>query len=287
MLITKKPLSRRAALRGLGTVVALPVLDAMVPTTKAMAAETGVRRLQVLYTPNGMMMENFTPVDAGADFAFTPILKPLEPYRRHVTVVTGLAHTPAKPLGDPGGAHGRACGTYLTGVHVRQTEGADLGAGISMDQIVAKQLGQATQLPSLELGLEAPSMAGSCDVGFSCAYTNTLSWANANTPLPITTNPREVFERLFGDGDSLSKKDRLARLKHQASILDFSVKAPPAFRVSWVRKIGTGWLPILILSVRSNSAFNATKKTAAARWYCRLLCARREFPMISQSTLTS
>lgn len=221
MLITKKPMSRRTALRGLGTSVALPVLGAMVPTSKTMAAETGIRRLQVLYTPNGMMMENFTPTSAGPDFVFTPILKPLEPYRKYVTVVTGLAHTQAKPLGDPGGAHGRACGTYLTGVHVHQTEGSDLGAGISMDQIVARQLGQATQIPSLELGLEPPSMAGSCDVGFSCAYTNTLSWSNANTPLPISVNPREVFEQLFGDGDNISQKDRLARLKHQASILDY------------------------------------------------------------------
>ena len=221
MHIIRKPMSRRTALRGLSTAVALPVLDAMVPTSKAMATETAVRRLQVLYTPNGMMMENFTPESAGADFAFTPILKPLEPYRSHVTVVSGLAHNPARPLGDPGGAHGRACGTYLTGMHVRQTEGSDLGAGISMDQIVARQIGQQTQIPSLELGLEAPSMAGSCDVGFSCAYTNTLSWSNPSTPLPTTVNPREVFERLFGDGDSLSRKDRLARLRHQASILDY------------------------------------------------------------------
>ena len=225
MPIMRKPLSRRAALRGAGATLALPLLEAMLSGAKAMDAAGDVRRLQVLYAPNGMMMENFTPQKAGADFEITPILKPLEPYREHLTVISNIAHGQAEALGDGSGDHGRSCGTYLTGVHVHKTQGSDLHAGISMDQVVARRLGEHTRIPSLELGLEPPSMVGSCDIGYSCAYTNTLSWANPTTPLPISINPREVFERLFGDGDSLSEKDRLERLRHQASILDYVMES--------------------------------------------------------------
>jgi hypothetical protein len=221
MMILGKPLSRRAALRGAGATMALPLLEAMIPSARAMDAQKNVRRLQVMYSPNGMMMENFTPTKAGAEFEITPILKPLEPYREHLTVISNVAHAQAEALGDGSGDHGRSCGTYLTGVHVHKTQGSDLYAGISMDQVVARQLGEHTQIPSLELGLEPPSMVGSCDIGYSCAYTNTLSWSNPTTPLPISINPREVFERLFGDGDSLNAADRKARLQRQASILDY------------------------------------------------------------------
>ena len=222
MMITRKPLGRRALLRGMGAALALPLLDAMTPTTKAaeMLAR-GRKRLQVIYMPNGMMMENFFPKEPGEAYTMTPILKPLEPYRDRFAVVSGLAHVQAEALGDGAGDHGRCCGSYLTGVHVKKTEGADLASGVSMDQIVAKQFGETTQIPSLELGLDPPSLVGSCDSGYSCAYTNTLSWASATTPLPVTTNPREVFERLFGDGDALDASSRMAQLKRQASILDF------------------------------------------------------------------
>lgn len=221
MIIRKQPLSRRSILRGMGGVLSLPLLDAMIPNAKALDAANSTRRLQVLYTPNGMMMENFTPAAAGSDFGITPILKPMEPFREKLTVVTGTGHPQAEALGDGSGDHGRSCGTYLTGVHVHKTQGSDLGAGISMDQVVARKLGEHTQIPSLELGLEPPSMVGSCDIGYSCAYTNTLSWSNPTTPLPISINPREVFERLFGDGDSLSDEERKARLAKNASILDY------------------------------------------------------------------
>src|SRR6202012_4588134 len=167
------------------------------------------------------MMENWTPAASGPGFAFSPILKPLEPYRQKLTVFTGLSHVQAEALGDGAGDHGRCCGGYLTGMHVKKTEGADITSGVSMDQMVAKQFGDQTQIPSLEIGLEPPSLVGSCDSGYSCAYTNTLSWSSPSTPLPVTINPREVFERLFGDGDSLDAKSRLAQLRRQASILDF------------------------------------------------------------------
>jgi hypothetical protein len=168
-----------------------------------------------------MAMDNFFPTTTGANYVMPVTLKPLEPYRDKFSVISGLAHVQAEALGDGAGDHGRCCGSYLTGVHVKKTEGADLASGVSMDQIVAKQFGQNTQIPSLELGLDPPSLVGSCDTGYSCAYTNTLSWSSASTPLPVTTNPREVFERLFGDGDSLDARSRLAQLKRQASILDF------------------------------------------------------------------
>jgi len=222
MTITRKPIGRRAMLRGMGTAMALPLLDAMVPSATALEQGAAARkRLQVIYTPNGMMMQNWTPATAGEGYALTPILKPLEPYKDKFAVFSNLSHVQAEALGDGAGDHGRCCGGYLTATHVKKTEGADITAGISMDQVVAKQFGEMTQIPSLEIGLEPPSLVGSCDSGYSCAYTNTLSWSNASTPLPVTINPREVFERLFGDGDSLDAKSRLAQLKRQASILDF------------------------------------------------------------------
>jgi hypothetical protein len=222
MMIPRKPMGRRTMLRGMGTAMALPLLDAMVPSAKAMEEGAAARkRLQVIYTPNGMMMENWTPKTAGEGYELSPILKPLEPYRDKFTVFSNLGHVQAEALGDGAGDHGRCCGGYLTATHVKKTEGADITAGVSMDQVVAKRFGEQTQIPSIEVGLEPPSLVGSCDSGYSCAYTNTLSWSSASTPLPVTINPREVFERLFGDGDSLDAKSRLAQLRRQASILDF------------------------------------------------------------------
>jgi hypothetical protein len=222
MMITRKALGRRTVLRGMGVTLALPLLDAMSPTVKAAEIAAGSRRrLQVIYTPNGMVMQNFIPAELGENYTLSPILQPLAPYRDKFIVIRNIDHVQAEALGDGAGDHARCCGTFLTGVHVKKTEGADLTNGISMDQVVARQFGQITQLPSLELGLESPSLVGSCDSGYSCAYTNTLAWSGPSTPLPITTNPREVFERLFGDGDLPDAKTRIAQLKRQASILDF------------------------------------------------------------------
>jgi hypothetical protein len=222
MIIKSKALGRRTLLRGMGTVMALPLLEAMASSAKAAEQAAATRkRLQVIYTPNGMMMQNWTPTAEGTGYEITPILKPLEPHRANFSVYSNLSHVQAEALGDGAGDHGRCCGSFLTGVHVKKTEGADITSGTSMDQIVAKQFGDQTQIPSLELGLEPPSLVGSCDSGYSCAYTNTLSWSTPNTPLPVTINPRETFERLFGDGDSLDARSRMAQLRRQASILDF------------------------------------------------------------------
>jgi hypothetical protein len=221
MIITRKVLNRRALLRGAGASLALPLLDAMTAGSRAAEADAAARlRLQVIYTPNGMIMQNFTPAGTGEGYALSPILKPLEPWREKFAVISGLAHRQAEALGDGGGDHRRCCGSYLTGVHVKKTQGADIMAGPSMDQLVARQFAEATQIPSLELGMDPPSLVGSCDTGYSCAYTNTLAWSSPTTPLPVTINPREVFERIFGDGDSQDAASRMARLKKRASILD-------------------------------------------------------------------
>jgi hypothetical protein len=220
-MTTQKLLDRRTVLRGLGTAMALPMMEAMLPTARAAEPAARPKRLQIFYTPNGMIMKSFTPEKAGRDYPLSPTLAPLEPYRNHFTVVTGLAHYNASALGDGPGSHGRSCGAFLTGAHPKRTEGSDLQCGISMDQVVAQRFGEATQLASLELGIDPPSLMGSCDVGYSCTYTNSLSWRSPTVALPVTVNPRDVFERLFGDGDALDDASRLAQLKRKASILDF------------------------------------------------------------------
>jgi hypothetical protein len=221
MIITKKYLHRRTFLRGLGTTLALPLLDSMVPALAAPAATKPVVRLGFVYHATGMIMDRWTPSAVGTGFEFTPIMKPLEPLREHLVVMSGLAQVNGRALGDGPGDHARGGAVFLTGVHPKKTEGIGIQCGISADQIAAKELGKHTQLASLEIGLETPSLAGGCDSGYSCAYTNTLSWRTPTTPLPLETSPRRLFERLFGDGDSTDPAARMARLEEQRSILDY------------------------------------------------------------------
>ena len=221
MIVTKKAISRRTVLRGLGTVVALPLLDAMVPALTA-AANTpakAVRRLGVIYHPNGVIYDKWLPKGVGADFEFSPTLAGLAPFRDHLTIITGLFSDQAEALGDGGGDHSRASGTYLTGVHVRRSD-SNVDNGVSMDQIAAKALERDTQLSSLQLTLDDSSLVGSCDVGYSCAYSSTLSWLTPTLPLMSENNPRVVFERLFGSSDSTDPRVRLSRLRRDRSILD-------------------------------------------------------------------
>jgi hypothetical protein len=218
MIITKKSLARRTFLRGLGTTLALPLLDSMVP---ALASTTPAVRLAFVYHPVGMIMDRWTPAAEGSAFEFTPTMQALEPFRERMVVLSGLAQVNGRALGDGAGDHAREGATWLTGVHPKKTEGAGIRAGISADQIAARELGKRTQLASLELGLESPTLAGGCDSGYSCAYTNTVSWRSATTPLPVEVNPRMVFERLFGDGDSTDPAARLAVIEEQRSILDY------------------------------------------------------------------
>jgi len=221
MIVTKKSLPRRTFLRGLGTTLALPFLDAMVPAFGATtnAAKAAVR-LAFVYVPNGIIMKYWTPAAEGSSYEFMPAMKALEPYREQLLVLSGLAQVQGRALGDGAGDHARAGATWLTGVHPKKTE-VDIHAGISADQIAAREFGKTTQLGSLEIGLESPALAGNCDSGYSCAYTNTISWRTPTTPLPVEVSPRAVFERLFGDGESTDPKARLTALKEQRSILDY------------------------------------------------------------------
>jgi hypothetical protein len=221
MIITKKSLPRRTFLRGLGTTLALPLLDSMVPALAGAAAAKPVVRLGFVFHPVGMILNQWMPQTEGTAFEITPTMKALEPFRENLVVLTGLAQVNGRALGDGAGDHAREGATWLTGVHPKKTEGVGIHAGISADQIAARQLGKSTQLASLELGLEGPSLAGGCDSGYSCAYTNTVSWRSGTTPLPVEVNPRTVFERLFGDGESTDPTARLAMLKEQRSILDY------------------------------------------------------------------
>jgi hypothetical protein len=221
MMVTKRAMSRRTVLRGLGAAVALPLLDAMVPalTAQRQTAARAVRRLGVVYHPNGVIYENWLPKGTGGDFAFSPTLKPLEPFRAQLTVITGLESHQAEALGDGGGDHSRASGTYLTGVHVKKSDSV-VGNGMSMDQIAAKALERETQLSSLQLTADDNSLVGACDIGYSCAYSSTLSWLTPTLPLMAENNPRVVFERLFGASESTDPRVRAARLRQDRSILD-------------------------------------------------------------------
>lgn len=218
MFVTKKSIARRTVLRGLGAAVSLPLLDAMFPalTPSAKAAASPTLRFGAVYFPNGAIMPQFTPKTFGTDFEFTPILKPFEPYRDHLTIVTNLTRShPGSQVGD----HAVSAAGFLTGIWPKRTEAEDVLANTSIDQVVAQKIGQQTPLPSLELATEDFSgYVGGCSPGFSCSYMNTLCWSTPTTPLPMETNPRAVFERLFGEPGSTDQ--RRARLATERSILD-------------------------------------------------------------------
>src|SRR2546425_4678729 len=222
MIITKKHLSRRAVLRGLGATLALPLLDSMVPALSA--ATTGgaapVRRFGVFYVPNGMSMPYWFPKTERPLQELPPTLQSLSELKDRVLLIGGLADESAN-LVKGGGDHARSAGTFLTGVPFKITSGADVSASVSMDQIAAQELSKETQLASIELGIESNAMLGACDGGASCAYTNTIAWRTPTTPLPIENDPRAVFERLFGTSGSTDQAARLACMKRDKSILDF------------------------------------------------------------------
>jgi len=228
MKMVTHPLPRRTFLRGLGATLALPMLDSMTPPVSALAPSTPPIRLGYVYTPNGIVGAcdksprpfMWTPKTAGANFEFSPTMKALEPFRDRINVMSGLAQVTGRALGDGPGDHARATATFLTGVHPYKTGGADFRLGVSADQIAARELGKYTQLASLELGLEPQPLAGNCDSGYTCAYMS-MSWRGPSSPLPAETNPRAVFERLFGDGASTDPKIRALRLEQQKSVLDY------------------------------------------------------------------
>lgn len=215
MIVKRSHLDRRTVLKGIGAAMSLPLLEAMLPTARAADAAARPKRLLALYSPNGMIMQSYTPAKAGRDFPLSPTLEPFAPVKDRLTVITNLAH-----LGESDG-HAQGCSGFLTGVSPRPTEGADLESGPSIDQIIANGYADHTLLPSLELGIDAPSVLGSCVPNYSCTYTNTLSWRDETTAVPVSVNPGEVFERMFGDGDALDAAARLRQQRRKSSILDF------------------------------------------------------------------
>jgi uncharacterized protein DUF1552 len=221
MFITKKHLSRRTILRGIGASLALPLLDSMVPALSVgLTAAAPVKRLGVFYVPNGMSMPYWYPKAEGALQDIPATLKSLGELKDRLLIVGGLADEPAN-LVKGGGDHSRSAGTFLTGVPFKVSSGADVYGSISMDQVAARVLSKETQLGSIELGLETGTMLGNCDGGGSCAFTNTIAWSNATTPLPIENDPRAVFERLFGTTGTTDRAVQEARIKLDRSILDF------------------------------------------------------------------
>ncbi|HEX8199464.1 MAG TPA: DUF1552 domain-containing protein [Isosphaeraceae bacterium] len=215
-------ISRRTVLRGVGTAVALPFLEAMLPRTLAATGAAArvkpPRRMAIIYVPNGAIMSDWTPAVEGTGFELPAILQPLAPFREDLLVLSGLTCDKARPNGDGGGDHARAASAFLTGCQARKTAGANFRSGISADQVVATRLGDRTRLPSLELGIERFRGIGNCDSGYSCVYEHTVSWRSATSPLPTEVDPKLVFDRLFSERPN--DPDRLRRSRLRASVLD-------------------------------------------------------------------
>lgn len=228
---TKWQLPRRTFLRGLGTVVALPLLDSMIPSTRAFADVVGntragmPKRMAFVYVPQGANMTDWTPAAFGKDYELPMILQPLAKHKQDLSVLTGLCHPNGESLGDGGGDHARAAGVYLTGAHPKKTAGADIRAGISVDQVAAQRIGDQTRLPSLELSCDGGQRAGSCDSGYSCAYQFNLAWRSETMPMNPEVDPRQAFERLFGssDGSAGSAEAQAKRKLYNRSVLDFAM----------------------------------------------------------------
>jgi len=218
MFISRRAIPRRRILRGIGAALALPLLDAMVPalTPTVRTAAASRKRLGCVYIPHGAIMDRWTPAASGAGFEFTPILKPLEPFRDSLVVVTNMT----RPEQGVDTNHAGAPASWLAGVPPKRTAGPDYSLGVTLDQVVAKRIGQETTIPSIELATEDFSgLVGDCAPGFSCAYMNTLSWQSETAPLPMEINPRAVFEQLFGGGGT--REDRMTRMRTDRSLLDF------------------------------------------------------------------
>lgn len=220
MIITKRALPRRSFLKGMGAAIGLPVLDAMTPAFAAsvVPGKPPVRAAW-FYVPNGIDMRHWTPAE-GALGTLPRILAPLEPVKNDLLVLSNLTANWGRPLLVGAGDHGRAAAAYMTGVEVYRTAGADLKLGVSADQLAANAIGHLTKLPSLEVGMEEARMAGNCDNGYSCAYAYNLAWRTETQPLPPISDPRGLFERLFGSDVAEPPAAHMRRLAMRRSILD-------------------------------------------------------------------
>ena len=224
MILTRKYVSRRSLLRGVGAALALPMLDSMVPALGAatrVARKASPNRMVFCYVPNGVDMRNWRPEAIGRDYVLPKTLQPLAPIQDNLLVFSGLKDHNGEALGDGPGDHARAAASFLTGVHPRKTSGSDISVGISVDQVAAQKMASQTRLASLELGIEDGHLAGNCDSGYACAYVNSISWRSPNVPNPPEVNPRSVFERLFGTGEDAGDPAARARdARIDQSILD-------------------------------------------------------------------
>jgi hypothetical protein len=220
---------RRTFLRGIGAAVALPMLDAMLPSLGSVVSAANAsagkfpKRMAFIYVPNGVTVPEWTPKEVGANYTLPRILQPLAEHKNDFSVLTGLNQRNGMALGDGAGDHARASATFLTGAHARKTSGSDIRAGISVDQIAAQKIGEQTILPSLELSCDAGPRLGACDSGYSCAYQFNLSWRSETMPMNPEVDPKQVFERLFGDvtAGRDSQQARSRRAMFEKSILDF------------------------------------------------------------------
>jgi hypothetical protein len=221
-----QPIDRRSVLKGLGVSIALPMLESMMPGLAFTATNaprvTAPRRMAFVYVPNGVNMAEWTPRGLGPNFELPRTLQPLQSLRQDLLVMSGLTCDKARPNGDGAGDHARAMSAFLTGCQARKTAGTDIRVGISADQVAAQRLGNVTRFPSLEIGCEGGRLAGNCDSGYSCAYSSNLSWRSETTPNPKETNPRQVFDRLFGSRNTQESAQAQARREqYNLSILDF------------------------------------------------------------------
>tara|TARA_Y100001960_G_scaffold313700_1_gene377022 strand:+ start:155 stop:1501 length:1347 start_codon:yes stop_codon:yes gene_type:complete len=218
-----KNIPRRTFLKGFGAAISLPMLDSMAPIkTLASSANSSPIRMACMFVPNGIHMEEWKPSSEGAHYDLTRILKPLSSVKRDITILSGLTQDKGRANGDGAGDHARCAGVFLTGVQPLKSQGSEIRAGVSVDQFAAQKVGHKTRFASLELGTERGRQSGKCDSGYSCAYSNNISWRNATTPMAKETNPRAVFERLFGNDAQGEKNESLAkRQRYRKSILDF------------------------------------------------------------------
>ena len=217
-----RPISRRTVLRGLGTALALPWLEAMAPLAKAAAPSALPRRMAFFYVPNGVHMPDWTPTGTGPGFELPEILRPLAPIKDDLLVLSGLTQDGARAHGDGGGDHARSLASFLTGTHPLKTAGFGIKAGVSVDQVAAMAIGKSTRLPSIELGIDRGAQAGNCDSGYSCAYSSNISWRSPSTPMAKEINPQLVFERLFaGQLRRETAEAKARREKYRKSVLDF------------------------------------------------------------------
>ncbi len=227
-------LSRRTVLHGLGVAIGLPWLEAMMPN-RSLAAPAGPskppRRAAFFFVPNGENMDQWRPKEVGPLKDLPPTLQPLADYREKLLMFSGLTLNGGRALGDGPGDHARCLASFLTGAHPHKTGGKDIRNGMSIDQLIAEAIGKQTRLPSLELGIEPSKQAGSCDSGYSCVYSSVMSWRNETSPIMKEINPRAVFDRLFGDGETAEqKKNRAERQKDRKSILDFVLEDASALQ---------------------------------------------------------